>query len=66
MSRTPKAPKPLWEPSEPVCPEPGCNAHVDRPKCFFELGASCPRHPVRDAWLRVRRPLPRAKGKVRK
>lgn len=26
------------------CPDEGCGASADRPKCFFELGPSCPRH----------------------
>lgn len=29
---------------EPKCPE--CGAGVLRPKCLFELGAFCPRHPI--------------------
>lgn len=31
-------------PREPKCP--GCGSRVNRPKCFFELGGDCPRHPL--------------------
>jgi hypothetical protein len=39
---------------EPRCPELGCGCGVDRPKCFFELGGYCPRHPLADEWRRSR------------
>lgn len=32
------------------CPESGCGADVRRPKCFFELGAACPRHAIARKW----------------
>jgi len=37
---------------EPECPE--CHARVGRPKCLFELGSACPRHALREAWIRAR------------
>jgi hypothetical protein len=37
---------------EPECPE--CHAKVGRPKCLFELGGACPRHALREAWIRAR------------
>lgn len=37
---------------EPECPE--CHAKVGRPKCLLELGGFCPRHALREAWIRAR------------
>lgn len=37
---------------EPNCPD--CHIGVDRPKCLFELGGYCPRHPLLDEWRRSR------------
>lgn len=33
---------------EPRCPE--CNLEVSRPKCLFDMGAACPRHPSATVW----------------
>lgn len=37
---------------EPKCPQ--CHSLVGRPHCLFDLGAACPRHPLREAWIRAR------------
>lgn len=36
----------------PLCPD--CKMDSRRPKCAFELGGSCPRHPVQEAWEKAR------------
>lgn len=36
----------------PQCPD--CKMDARRPKCFFEQGSDCPRHPVLDAWNKAR------------
>lgn len=38
--------------SEPECPS--CGVGVDRPKCFFDLGGYCPRHPLLAEWHQSR------------
>lgn len=45
----------VGKPIEPRCPEPGCHALVDRPKCLFEFGSACPRHPYRLAYIEAMR-----------
>jgi hypothetical protein len=37
---------------EPKCPE--CGSRVMREKCLFELGSNCPRHGLREAFIRAR------------
>jgi len=41
---------------EPDCPE--CGVGVNRPKCLFEMGPSCPRHELMAAWRRSQKPTP--------
>ena len=36
---------------EPKCPS--CSVGVNRPKCAFELGDSCPRHDLKDAFMKA-------------